>query len=67
MQTCRRVAVRILVTSWFLSFLYACHLSCSGHGTCNQWDQCTCYTGFKGADCSRRSCPTGKAWSDIAT
>ena len=38
--------------------------SCSGHGTCSGATDyvCTCYEGWEGGDCSKRQCPTGKAW-----
>ena len=57
----------------------ACPNSCSGHGTCDRYDACTCFletpinsTQFEGntirdewtgADCSRRTCPRGISWS----
>jgi len=57
----------------------ACPNSCSGHGTCDRYDACTCFletpinsTHFEGisiemewtgADCSRRTCPRGISWS----
>lgn len=57
----------------------ACPNSCSGHGTCDRYDACTCFletpinsTDFEGtsieaewtgADCSRRTCPRGISWS----
>lgn len=57
----------------------ACPNSCSGHGTCDRYDACTCFletpinaTQFRGAtiemewtgaDCSRRTCPRGVSWS----
>lgn len=48
----------------------ACPNSCSGHGTCNKYDECTCYTeqrdgaasenfAWKEPDCSARVCPHG--------
>jgi len=60
----------------------ACPNSCSGHGTCNAYDQCTCYmesaqnaTEWKGltnaaewtgADCSLRTCARGISWTTVA-
>ncbi|ETP00668.1 hypothetical protein F441_21955 [Phytophthora nicotianae CJ01A1] len=46
-----------------------CPNTCSGHGTCTTKGNgyfCSCYKGFTGGDCSRRICPTGPAWNDIA-
>lgn len=47
---------------------------CSGHGTCESSKdgstaarQCTCNTGWTGADCSLMVCPYGPAWSDKAS
>merc|ERR1719238_2550920 len=61
----------------------ACPNSCSGHGTCDQYDACTCFkeaavtkdARFKGtnefewtgADCSRRTCPRGISWTKTNT
>lgn len=39
-----------------------CPNGCSGHGTCDAWDRCTCFQGWTAFDCSDRSCPQGKAW-----
>ena len=39
-----------------------CPNSCSGHGECGQFDMCTCYRDFQGADCSMRTCPYGYAF-----
>ena len=43
--------------------------SCSGHGTCSgtPYYRCTCFDGFTGSDCSKRTCPTSEAWWDEPT
>lgn len=41
-----------------------CPDGCSGHGNCGLYDQCHCWRGFQGEDCSRRLCPFGKAHVD---
>lgn len=41
-----------------------CPNACSGHGDCDTKDQCICYTGFFGGDCSLRVCPVGTAFVD---
>eukprot|EP00937_MAST-01D_sp_MAST-1D-sp2_P002943 g2943.t1 len=38
-------------------------LRCSGQGSCNSFNQCVCDPGFDGADCGRKQCPKGPAWS----
>ena len=48
---------------------------CNGHGTCiNSTSTCSCYEGwgattdiafYKAPDCSQRTCPSDRAWSDV--
>lgn len=47
---------------------------CSGHGSCESSTdgstsarQCSCNSGWMGADCSLMVCPRGPAWADQAT
>lgn len=51
--------------------------NCNGHGECVSYSMsCACYDGFGSAtdvspiktnDCSKATCPAGKAWSDVPT
>lgn len=57
----------------------SCPNSCSGHGNCADHDRCTCFTRKDGTkdsegntvaawmapDCSQRTCPYNRAWTDI--
>jgi len=47
-----------------------CEKDCSGHGFCQALAEgrsaCECVNGWFGPDCSKRDCPSGPAWSDIA-
>jgi len=42
----------------------SCPNSCSGHGRCGEWDECTCFYRWTGPDCSQRLCKEGLAWVD---
>lgn len=41
-------------------------LACSGHGTCSGSPtfRCACAKGWRGGDCSERTCPLGTSWFD---
>jgi len=38
--------------------------ACSGHGSCGQYDKCTCYRNWQGVSCNERICPFSPAWAD---
>ncbi|CAM9624433.1 unnamed protein product, partial [Sphacelaria rigidula] len=38
---------------------------CSGRGLINSNLTCSCFSGFRGPDCSLRACPVGRAWVDF--
>lgn len=42
-----------------------CHNRCSGNGLCGRRG-CECFEGYEGVDCSVRSCPKARAWSDAS-
>jgi len=41
-----------------------CPNACSGHGSCGNFDMCTCYRNWQAADCSQRTCPFDRAHVD---
>lgn len=50
-----------------------CPGECSRHGTCGMCGKCNCYTrpgsnepAWTDHDCSKRTCPMGKAWASLA-
>ena len=58
----RLLAVLLISTRAFAQ----CPSQCNQRGLCSREGECECFDGFEGADCSRRSCPKGRAWSDVA-
>lgn len=40
----------------------SCPRHCSGHGTCDLQDLCTCFDGYTGPDCSMRTCDKATAF-----
>lgn len=41
----------------------SCPNSCSGHGTCGQYDKCSCWANWQGNDCGQRTCAYGDSWA----
>ena len=46
--------------------VHGCANNCSRNGHCNSDGKCVCSSGFQGADCSLRICPSAPAFSDVA-
>ena len=44
-------------------------IGCSGHGMCSNSPsyRCSCAAGWRGAECSERTCPTGVSWFNRPT
>jgi len=61
-----RMMLRLAVAAAVLAVAVAeCPNACSGNGDCQNKDQCQCYDGFFGGDCSLRICPLASAFVDI--
>lgn len=54
----KTTAMMILSSSLVPLALAGCPNGCSQQGTCGMYDMCTCYRGYRGADCSERVCPS---------
>lgn len=44
-----------------------CPNNCNLKGKCDPFGRCTCFSGWTGADCGARKCPTHYAWADVAS
>ena len=53
----------LLLLLWLRPCAAVCPNFCSGRGVCNADTTCTCYAGFRGADCSERSCSVPSKYS----
>lgn len=40
----------------------ACPNLCSRRGSCSAEEVCSCFAGYTGADCSLKTCPSGRPW-----
>lgn len=62
--------ILVLLLATVATVYSACDNHCSGHGTCNTDDVCTCYDNWgigqahDSGDCSERVCPYELAWVD---
>lgn len=57
--------ILVVFAGLFAQAASECISACSGHGTCGQYDMCTCYRNWMGDDCSERICAFGTAHVDI--
>ena len=53
----------LLLIFWMHSRAFSCPSACSSRGTCNIFNQCECFEGRTGADCSEHVCPFASAWT----
>jgi hypothetical protein len=66
--------LNIYLIKWLFSFglfhsinSLPCPNMCNGHGRCDEpGQQCLCFDGYQGGDCSELICPFGFAWADQA-
>lgn len=63
----RRWAETVALATLVFAVDAHCPNSCNGRGRCTAVSKCDCYGGWTGGDCSKRSCPTGVAWADVAS
>ena len=55
--------VAALLLAGLVATQAACPNQCNGHGSCTTDEQCRCWKGFEGYDCSQRACPQVEAWA----
>ncbi len=74
MGYCSVLVLVILASISPFSLGGCCPNACSGHGSCDVSDACTCYSNWQNGensneagDCGSRRCPFEIAWSDAPT